>query len=156
HLMSQAPEGYRVDRKVALFRVPDYAPLEALFGPRRLEGGPILDHHRDVAAALQAATDEAVTAIARELRRMTGAADLCLAGGVGLNCVSNPAIKEGAGFERIYVPPAPHDGGTAIGAALHLDHLLGGRHRPEPDHNPYLGPEFGSAEIESALAAAGL
>jgi carbamoyltransferase len=155
HLMGPAECGYRVDPAVARFRVPEFAQLEALFGPRRLPGCPILDHHRDLAAALQAATDRAVLAIAEELRAMTCCAELCLAGGVALNCVSNTVVKERAGFERVFVPPAPHDGGTAIGAGLHLDHRLGGK-PAAADHNPYLGPAFGPTEIAAALDAAGL
>ena len=156
HLMSLTPDGYRVDRAVARFRVPDFEPLEVLFGPRREEGGPILPHHRDVAATLQAATDAAVTSIAEELHAMTGCADLCIAGGVGLNCVSNTVVKEDSAFSRLYIPPAPHDAGTAIGAALHLDHVLSGGRTASPDYNPYMGPEFGAAEIAQALEAAGL
>ena len=86
---------------------------------------------------------------------MTGCATLCLAGGVALNCVSNTVIKERAGFERVFIPPAPHDGGTAIGAALHIDHRLSGK-SAAPNHNPYLGPAFGTTEIATALDAAGL
>jgi carbamoyltransferase len=156
HLMRLAPEGYRVDRAVARFRIPDFTPLEALFGPRRLAGTPILPHHSDVAAALQAATDAAVAAVARELHALTGCEDLCIAGGVGLNCVSNTVIKDGSAFARVYIPPAPHDGGTAIGAALHLDHVLSGGRAASPDHNPYTGPAFAAPEIAAALAAADL
>ncbi len=155
-LMRQDADGYHVDSGVAQFRLPEFSRLEALFGPRRVDGAPIEAHHRNVAAVLQVATDVAVLALVRELHAASGCEDLCIAGGVGLNCVSNSIVKESGPFRRVYIPPAPHDAGTAVGGALHLHHALGGARIGDPDPSPYLGPEFGAREIDAALRAAGL
>ncbi|KAM3446933.1 hypothetical protein MY3296_009203 [Beauveria thailandica] len=147
--------GYSVDQPTANFRLPDFDRLEALFGPARKPDTPLEQHHYDVAAALQVATDEALLALARKLKQTVDSKNLCLAGGVALNCVSNMVLKEAGLFENVFVPSAPHDAGTAMGAALELNQRMGGPMGLASD-TPYLGPEFDDDAIVSAYEAAGL
>ncbi len=110
------------------------------------------DRRRNIAGASQAAFEEIVLDMARELRRLTGMTRLCVAGGCGLNCVANGRILREGIFEGIYVPPVPHDSGGALGAAMLLYNQLTGE-RPEPiDHAQY-GPEYTDEPIASAIAA---
>jgi carbamoyltransferase len=147
-------DGYAVDLGAAGFSDPNR--LVALFGPRREEGGEILPRHMDVAAALQAATDAAVVALLRRLERSVGAAPLCIAGGVALNCVTNTVIRQASGFSDVFIPSAPHDAGTAIGAALAVYHSERGSKTAKGAATPYLGPEFTEREVLAAVKAAGL
>ena len=78
----------------------------------------ILPRHADIAAALQEATDAAVTALVRRLKRKVPFDNLCLAGGVALNCVTNELVRQSGDFSDVFIPSAPHDAGTAIGAAF--------------------------------------
>src|SRR2546429_1753196 len=90
-----------------------------LFGghPRR-QDELLTDYHMDLAASIQAVTDEIVLRLTRSLREETGIRNLCLAGGVALNCVANGKILRDGGFEQIYIQPAAGDAGGALGAAL--------------------------------------
>ncbi|KAM0670858.1 hypothetical protein ACQRIU_001253 [Beauveria bassiana] len=151
----ESASGYAVDKATANFRLPDFERLEALFGPARKPDTPLESHHHDVAASLQVVTDEALLALARELRQVVDPDNLCLAGGVALNCVSNMVLKEAGLFSNIFIPSAPHDAGTAMGAALELNHRMGGPANAASD-TPYLGPEYDDASIVAAYAAAGL
>ncbi|CZT20880.1 uncharacterized protein RCC_06740 [Ramularia collo-cygni] len=157
HLMrvDESVNGYAVDKTTANFRLPDFDGIETLFGPARKPDAPLESHHYDVAAALQVATDEALLALARELRQLVDSDNLCLAGGVALNCVSNMVLKEAGIFSNIFIPSAPHDAGTAMGAALELNQRLGGPANRASD-TPYLGPAYDDASIVAAFAAAGL
>lgn len=97
----------------------------------------------DLAASVQAVLEDAVLGLARRARRATGAADICLAGGVALNCVANARVAREAGFDRVFVPSDPGDGGAALGAAMHV--RTGGPSAPSADalrHSPYLGEDF--------------
>ncbi|WP_338861506.1 carbamoyltransferase family protein [Mycetohabitans rhizoxinica] len=155
-LLNSESGRYTIDPDVAHFRLPDFERIEALFGPARADKEPILDHHRHVAAALQEATDHALMGLVRELRERAASDKLCYAGGVALNCVSNSVIKESGLFSQMYVPTAPHDAGTAVGAALHLYYSLSGQRPSQADDNPYLGPAFSDAAIDAAFRDAGL
>ncbi|KAH7186249.1 carbamoyl transferase [Fusarium flagelliforme] len=146
---------YTVNKATANFRLPDFDRLEALFGPARKVNTPLEKHHYDVAASLQAATDNALLALARELREAVDSDNLCLAGGVALNCVSNVALKEAGLFSNIFIPSAPHDAGTAMGAALELNNRMGGPKKVASD-TPYLGPEYDDTAIVAAYKDAGL
>jgi carbamoyltransferase len=114
----------------------------------------------DLAASIQAVTQEIVLRMTRALARESGSRNLCLAGGVALNCVANGAVLRDGSFENVWVQPAAGDAGGAIGAALVAYHQHYGAERPP--HNGmdgmsgvYLGPEFSQAEIEARLRAAG-
>jgi carbamoyltransferase len=130
--------------------------MEAIFGPPRSEDGEILPRHADIAAALQVATDAAVTALVRRIKRRVPFENLCLAGGVALNCVTNDVIKRTGEFENIFIPSAPHDAGTAIGAA-YIVHSAKEKRLPERGNStPYLGPAFKRREILAAVESASL
>lgn len=131
--------------------------LERLFKVRRREQGEELSQeHKDIAATLQVVTDDAIMHVARHLHELTGSKNLCLAGGVALNCVSNCRVFEDGPFEQLYIQPAAHDAGTAIGCAMYIwNHQLQ-QPRSEPIASPYLGPAFTDAEIEAALQKNGL
>ncbi|QPF86309.1 carbamoyltransferase [Bradyrhizobium genosp. L] len=133
-----------------------YARMEAIFGEGRFEDGEILPRHADMAAALQAATDAAVTAAVRRVKRRVPSDNLCLAGGVALNCVTNDVVKRSNEFANLFIPSAPHDAGTAIGAALAV-HCAKAKRPPERGTStPYLGPAFKRRDILAAVKAAGL
>lgn len=152
---ASSSSGYTVNKAIANFRLPDFQRLEALFGPARKSDAPLESHHYNVAAALQVATDEVLVALAKELRQIVDSDNLCLAGGVALNCVSNVVLKEARLFSNIFIPSAPHDAGTAMGAAQELNHRMGGPSNAASD-TPYLGPEYDDASIIAAYTAAGL
>jgi carbamoyltransferase len=127
-----------------------------LFGPPRNPYEPIdvdTDEGRrfaDIAASFQAVLEETLVEIASALRRETGLPDLCLAGGVALNGVANARILAQAGFDRVFVPPAPGDAGCALGAALYADRIYFGQpDREVPDH-PFLGPVIDPQELARA------
>jgi len=125
------------------------------FGPERRPDAPLEDRHRDLAASLQALTEEVVLAMARDLRERTRLDNLCLAGGLFLNCVANQRILEESGFKSLFVQPAAGDAGGALGAAAFVSHSLWGRPRPGR-MDPYLGPEFTPTRMRRALTNAGL
>jgi carbamoyltransferase len=135
--------------------------LEAHLGPRRDPDRPWdLDtpedrRFADVAATLQAVTEEALVALAREARRRTGADALCLAGGVALNAVANARVLREAGFARVFVPPAAGDAGGALGAAI-LGAIELGDPRPAPLATAALGASIREGEAASLAAALGL
>ncbi|WP_018184304.1 carbamoyltransferase family protein [Kaistia granuli] len=127
-------------------------------GPRKPES-PLTQREMDLAASIQVVTEEVVMRLARYARRETGERNLCLAGGVALNCVANgKLLKEGV-FDEIWIQPAAGDAGGALGAALAVWHgyldsartVNGG----DSMSGAYLGPKFGQDEIEQRLAAAG-
>lgn len=116
--------------------------------------------HMDLAASVQAVIEEAVLRLARSLAKETGERNLCLAGGVALNCVANGKVLRDKSFENIWVQPASGDAGGALGAALAIYHLHAKRPRtivntPDAMEGAYLGPEFSQTEIEQRLTAAG-
>ena len=122
-------------------------------GPPRGEDEPILQRHMDVARSIQLVCEEMMLRLARRARDLTGCSNLCLAGGVALNCVANGHILREKIFERIWIQPAAGDAGGALGAALAAWH----RKEPRtPDANDsmrgaLLGPEFSDDEIETVL-----
>jgi len=155
-LMAVDGQGYRVDPNVARFRLADFESLERLLGPRRLPDDAFEQRHYDIAAALQQATIDALSGLVQRLAKTSDARHLCLAGGVALNCVANAALNRLDDFEALYVPPAPHDAGTAVGAALHQWHSNNSSAQRRPVTSPYLGPAFTDETIRDALASAGL
>jgi carbamoyltransferase len=134
--------------------------LNDLFGgpPRRPEE-LLTQRHMDLAASVQAVLEEVILRLTRSLRAETGASNLCLAGGVALNCVANGKVLRDAGFDSIWIQPAAGDAGGALGAALAAHYLY--KNQPRVSGNgdsmkgAYLGPEFSQNEIERRLQAAG-
>jgi carbamoyltransferase len=126
--------------------------LEERFGPARLKGGPIDQRHYDVASSLQVVLEETVLEMTRWLHQISGQSDLCLAGGVALNCVMNARLRDRGPFRRIWVQPAAGDAGTALGAAVWVDaRERGSRERTWVMDDAFLGPEYGDTEIEDFL-----
>ncbi len=127
-----------------------------LFGPPRDKGEPIDERHADIAASLQYILEETLIHIARHLYSVTGTKNLCLAGGVALNCVANAKILEATEFENIFIQPAANDPGCAIGTAMYIQHSILGRPREYVMVDPYLGPKFSNEQIEDALRSEGV
>jgi len=129
-------------------------------GPVRQADQPLTQHHMDVAASIQAVLNEAMLRLTRSLAAETGMKNLCLAGGVALNCVANGKILRDGKFERVWIQPASGDAGGALGSALAAYHLHRGQPRKKPScgdsmKGSYLGPSFSQREIEERLTAAG-
>ena len=148
------------DRFERLFDLPPRDPRSefrtALTNPG--ETGEELErnqYYADVAASVQAVTEDAVVRMANEAHRRTGSPRLCLAGGVALNGLANGRLLRETPFEEIFIPPAPGDSGGALGAALYAQHVLLGKPRAFTLEHAYWGVEFGDAEIRSSLDAAG-
>jgi len=135
--------------------------FDALFGdPARKPEELLTQRHMDLAASIQAVLEEVVLRMTRSLARETGIRNLCLAGGVALNCVANGKILRDRSFERIWIQPAAGDAGGALGAALAASHLYKGQPRQvsgcgDRMKGSYLGPSFLQPDIERRLAAAG-
>lgn len=136
--------------------------LVALLGPRRPPGRPwdleaSEDDRRyaDVAASLQAATEDAMLGLARRARRTTGLSSLCLAGGVALNAVANARIARESGFSRVFVQPAAGDAGGALGAAI-LGALERGDARPAPLVSAALGAPIDPGDVRALAGELGL
>jgi carbamoyltransferase len=126
--------------------------LEVQFGPARRRGGPLEPRHYDIAHALQVVLEETVLEVARWLHGASGCDDLCMAGGVALNCVMNARVRDRGPFRRIWVQPAAGDAGTALGAAVWIDAKeRGAGDRTYRMDHAYLGPSFGDDEIEAFL-----
>ncbi|MFQ5785629.1 MAG: carbamoyltransferase [Alphaproteobacteria bacterium] len=135
--------------------------FEALFGgPPRDPEARLTQREMDLAASVQAVLEEVVLRMTRALTRETGMRNLCLAGGVALNCVANGKVLRDGHVDGLWVQPAAGDAGGALGAALATYHLHAGRPRAARGPNDamkggYLGPEYEQDEIERRLAAAG-
>lgn len=135
--------------------------FEALFGePARASDVLLTSFHMDIAASIQAVTEEIVLRMTRALATETGERNLCLAGGVALNCVANGKILRDGRFEQIWVQPASGDAGGALGAALAAHHREFGQPRRistglDAMSGSYLGPGFTQADIAERLRVAG-
>jgi carbamoyltransferase len=126
--------------------------LEERFGPARLKGGPLEPRHYDVASSLQVVLEETVLEISRWLHAASGQSDLCMAGGVALNCVMNARLRDRGPFSRIWVQPAAGDAGAALGAALWIDAKeRGSDERAWVMDHAFLGPSYEDDEIEEFL-----
>ena len=137
------------------------ARFAELFGaPARTSEQELTKFHMDLAASIQAVTEEVVLKLTRGLAAETGERNLCLAGGVALNCVANARVLRDGQFENIWVQPAAGDAGGAVGAALAAHHIEFGQAREASNEldgmdGAYLGPGFDNKIIAKRLAAAG-
>lgn len=128
---------------------------EKLFGfTRREQEAKIEQCHSNLALAIQQVTEEIIIKMASEAQKATGAKNICLAGGVALNCVANGKLLAAGLFDEIYIQPAAGDAGGAVGAALaaHFIYFENKRKVVLPDgmNGTFLGPEFSETEIEHA------
>ncbi len=126
------------------------------FGDPRRKGEDVEARHRNIAASAQKVLEEAVLRMARALQAETGLKNLCLAGGVALNCSMNGRLLREGPFERIFIQPAAGDDGIAIGGAMHLHHQLADAPRGTELRDARLGPHFSDAQIRGAIASAGV
>ncbi|UCG32923.1 MAG: carbamoyltransferase [Phycisphaerales bacterium] len=127
---------------------------ERLFGqPRRPRETELSEFHEDVAHSGQKMVEEIMVKTAHHVHKETGQKNLCIAGGVGLNCVANWKILQQTGFENIFIQPAAGDSGGALGTALHIYNTLLGHPRKYVMTNAYLGPSFTNDQILAELKA---
>jgi carbamoyltransferase len=136
-------------------------------GPPRKPEDKIETRHLDVARSIQKVTEEIMLRLARHARQLTGLKNLCLAGGVALNCVANGRLLRERIFDKLWIQPAAGDAGGALGAALAVWHGQWNGENPPPDsipskdgqgdamHHAFLGPEFSESEIEAVLKGHG-
>ena len=127
-----------------------------LFGPARKPGDVLQQRHADMAATLQQVLEETLLAVAHHVHQVTGAENLCLAGGTFLNCVANQRILEESPFRRLFVQPATGDAGSALGAALYTGATLLGSGRDRARTSAHLGPGFSGEEARTAVINSGL
>ena len=130
----------------------------ALFGgPARQPESRITRREMDLAASIQVVTEEVVLKLCRHLKQLTGQSNLCLAGGVALNCVANGKLLRERVFDHIWVQPAAGDAGGSLGAALMATHVYCGVPRPPVEahgdgmQGSFLGPAFSNAEVQAFL-----
>ena len=137
------------------------ARFDQLFGgpPRKAEQ-LLTQREMDLTASVQHVLEEVVLKMTRAIAKDTGARNLCLAGGVALNCVANGKVLRDGAFDRIWIQPASGDAGGALGAALSVSHGIGGVTRKvaatgDGMAGAYLGPAYDQTDIEARLKAAG-
>lgn len=121
------------------------------FGPVREKGSPLTQEHMDLAASIQRYTEQVIFHIAEDLYQRTGEKNLCIAGGVAQNSVANGKLIASTSFERLFVPPAGHDAGTSVGAALYHLHQELKNPRAAFVHQAYTGIQFSDEEIGAYL-----
>jgi len=130
-------------------------------GPRRDPAEQPAQRHMDLARSVQEVLEDAVLALVRHLHNTTGEKNLCLAGGVALNCVANGRILREGPFDNIWIQPAAGDAGSALGVALAIANAKADGERPAPVigsdamQGAYLGPEYGDGEIRATLDSFG-
>lgn len=133
--------------------------FHSLFGlPPRKPDEPLTQKYMDIAASIQSVTETVILKITDALAKETGMENLCMAGGVALNCVANGKVQKSGKFKNIWIQPAAGDAGGALGAALAAYHLHENNPRivgkGDSMKGSYLGPSFGQKDIERRLAGA--
>jgi carbamoyltransferase len=129
--------------------------LSTLLGPPRLAKDPFTQTHKDIAAAAQERLEQTVLRMVKRLVDETGARKLCVAGGVAMNCKMNGVIGASGLVDGLFVQPAAHDSGTALGAAMWVSAQSGENPRFKMDHAQW-GPGYSSAEVEKAARTTGM
>ena len=130
--------------------------MEEVFGKARKQGDELTQYHKDLAASIQRVTEELIFHILNHLQKRTGLKNICIAGGVAQNSVANGKILDNTTFENLYIPPAGHDAGTAIGSALWLYNHIQDNKRIEPMQHSYFGAKFSDDEVEEYLNSEGI
>jgi carbamoyltransferase len=128
------------------------AALAGLFGPPRAPDGAMDQRFMDIAAAVQAVLQTVQLHVLKHFAVQTGLKDLCMAGGVALNCTNNGVVRRSRMFRRVFVQPAAGDDGSALGAALYVQHSRDPRTPASRIAAPLWGPSYGRNEIEEALS----
>lgn len=135
-------------------RMVDEKKWEQLFGfAKRESESPLEQYHCNLALAIQKVTEDIVLKMAEEAKRLTGSDNLCMAGGVALNCVANGKLQSAEVFKNLYIQPAAGDAGGALGAALAVSYMYFEEQREiinnkDQMQGSYLGPDFSDKEIE--------
>jgi carbamoyltransferase len=131
--------------------------LVELFGPARGKGDELTQYHKDLAASVQRVTEELIFHILNHLHEQTKLSYVCVAGGVGQNSVANGKILRNTPFEKVYIPSAAHDAGTAVGSALFLYHdVLKKKRTNTTVEQAYTGAKFKSDAVEKLLKEKGI
>ncbi len=126
------------------------------FGQSRKQGEELTQYHKDLAASVQKVTEDMIFFMAEDLREKTGLKNLCITGGVAQNSVANGKVIANTGYEKLFIPPAGHDAGTAAGAALYFWHHERNNPRGAFIPQPYTGIKFDNVTIEAELQSRGL
>ncbi len=164
HLVDLKPDGsFRLNMKYFAYGYADVmtsAAMASLFdGPARAVESELTQREMDIAASIQAVTEEIVLRIARHAHELTGLRHLTLAGGVALNCVANGRLLREGPFEHLWIQPAAGDAGGALGAAMFVWHQLLDRPRAngghDVQHGSLLGPSYSNEEIRAFLDSVG-
>ncbi|MDP2926032.1 MAG: carbamoyltransferase [Nanoarchaeota archaeon] len=146
---------YRLDMDYFVFHYKDRMPSKKLCklldGPIRKKESEVSQRHKDIAAALQLITEEAITKILNHLYEITKNKNLVIAGGVGLNSVYNGKILSRTPFKKIWIQPNSSDGGTSIGVAAYIYHTILDNKRKYSQKHAYLGPSYADKEIKNFL-----
>jgi carbamoyltransferase len=119
-----------------------------VFGKVREKNEELTEYHKNLAYAIQRVTEETIFHILNHLQKRTGLKNICIAGGVAQNSVANGKITDYTSFENVYIPPAGHDAGTAIGSALWLYNQIKDNPRIKPQKHSYFGAKFSDEEVE--------
>src|SRR5690606_22457005 len=136
------------------YEFPDEITRE--LGPGRKPGEELTEHHWDIACSAQKALEDAALHLVREIHKMTGEENLCLAGGVAFNSVMNGRIFHETPFKRLYAQPAAGAAGCSLGSAYYVWHQILGKPRSYEMGHAYWGPGFTNDECRAALDEAGL
>lgn len=139
----------RIDGK-GCYTIEDFDPEKA-FGPARKKGAAFEQRDFDVAHSLQKVLEETVLQLAKWLYNETKQENLCMAGGVALNCVLNAIIRDKGPFKNIWVQPAAGDAGTALGAAIWIDRQFNSGTPAQEMEHAYWGPAYSDADVENLL-----
>lgn len=148
---------YRLNMDYFIYHYADRMPsrklCKLLGGPVRRPEAEITQRHKDIAAALQMITEEAITKMLNHLHNETKCDNLVIAGGVALNSVYNGKILRSTPFQKVWIHPNASDGGTSIGVASYIYNTVLGHKRNYAMAHAYLGPEFSANEIKAFLDA---
>ncbi len=129
------------------------AKMTETFGPSRKANDPIEQFHKDMAASVQKITEETIFYMLEHLQKKTGLQNVCIAGGVAQNSVANGKIKDHTAFKHVYIPPAGHDAGIAMGAALYVYNQELKNQRSAPIMSAFTGSHFTNEEIREFLSS---
>lgn len=160
NIIKITPEGYEIDPSYLLLGTHDAGKhfsdkLVKLLGPPRYYGEPLTQKIKDIAFTVQNTLEKAVLNIVKIATNNGEIRNICVAGGVGLNCKMNGVIRQSPYIDKIFVQPASGDAGGALGAAIALSHKLG-EWKPQRLKNVYYGPSSTDNEIKKELYLAGV
>jgi carbamoyltransferase len=155
HVIKTSPDGYEIDPTYFLLGTHDAGKyysdkLVKLFGPPRYYGEPLTQRTKDIAFAVQDKLEKAVLNIVRTATNNGKIRNVCVAGGVGLNCKMNGIIKQSPYVDKIFAQPASGDAGSALGSAIALSHRIG-EWKPYKLEHVYYGPSSTDDEIKREL-----